>query len=128
MKLFRRDDRSSKPADAPVLPAPESTPQQQENPAREAAALPTPKVKSAPISLSDEHKSMLEKPLDSRVDQILHGIYTDQATAERALKRHRIIEFPCSDSADRHVIRGEDGFWRIVPVPAPMELPLSDRL
>jgi hypothetical protein len=105
MKLFRRGSVPAKPADA--TPAP-------------AQAVP----RQAPlgISLSAEQKSMLEKPLDPRVDRILQEIYADRAAAERALKAHRIITFPNDDSGERHVVQDGDGFWRIVPGPAPTKL------
>lgn len=74
------------------------------------------------ISLSAEEKSMLEKPLDPRVDRILQEIYADRAAAERALKARRIISFPNDDSGERHVVQDPDGFWRIVPGPAPTKL------
>jgi hypothetical protein len=74
------------------------------------------------ISLSAEQKSLLEKPLDPRVDRILQEIYADKAAAEAALKARRIIAFPKDDSGERHVIQDERGFWRIVPGPAPTTL------
>jgi hypothetical protein len=74
------------------------------------------------ISLSAEEKSMLEKPLDPRVDRILQEIYADRAAAERALKARRIISFPNDDSGERHVVQDPDGFWRIVSGPAPTKL------
>jgi hypothetical protein len=72
--------------------------------------------------LSAEQKSMLEKPVDARVDRILQKIYADRAAAERALKARRIISFPNDDSSERHVVQDPDGFWRIVPGPAPTKL------
>ncbi len=93
MKLFRRRGNPAKQGVDTVMP---STP------------------KSAAISLSAEQKSMLENPVDSRVDRILQEIYADRAEAERALKARRIIQFPHSDSGERLVVQDEDGFWRIV--------------
>jgi hypothetical protein len=61
---------------------------------------------------------MLEKPLE----RILQEIYADRAAAERALKARRIITFPNDDSGERHVVQDPDGFWRIVPGPAPTKL------
>jgi hypothetical protein len=72
--------------------------------------------------LSGEQKSMLEKPLDPRVDRILHEIYADRAAAERALQARRIISFPSDDSGERHVVQDADGFWRIIPGPVPTKL------
>ncbi len=87
----------------------------------EVAETPPFKLPERPlISLSEEQKQMLETPVDQRVDRILHETYADQAAAERALTR-RIIEFPGSDSGERHVVQDEDGFWRIIPGP-----PLSE--
>src|SRR5207245_10905214 len=63
--------------------------------------------------------SLLEKPIDPRVDRILDEIYEDKAAAERALDARRIIEFRHGDSGERHVIQDERGFWCIVPGPAP---------
>jgi hypothetical protein len=74
------------------------------------------------ISLSAEQKSMLEKPVDARVDRILQEIYADRAAAERALKARRIISFPNDDSGERHVVQDPDGFWRIVSGPRPTKL------
>lgn len=74
------------------------------------------------MSLSAEQKSMLEKPLDPRVDRILREIYADRAATEQALKARRIISFPSGDSSERYVVRGEDGFSHIVPGPAPTKL------
>lgn len=71
------------------------------------------------ISLSAEQKSLLEKPIDPRVDRILQEIYEDRAAAERALNARRIIDFPHGDSGERHVIQDEHGFWRVVPGPTP---------
>ena len=74
------------------------------------------------ISLTAEQKSILEKPLHPRVDRILQEIYADKAAAEHALKANRIIHFPHDDSGERHIIQDENGFWRIVPGPAPVKL------
>jgi hypothetical protein len=52
----------------------------------------------------------------------MQEIYADRAAAEAALKTRRIIAFPSGDSGERHVIQGADGFWRIVPGPAPTTL------
>jgi hypothetical protein len=110
MKLFgRRGNAAPANADATAptaLPAPPQPP-------------PPPKVPEAPrqISLSAEQKSILEKPIDSRVDLILKEIYADKAAAESALNSRRIVNFPLSDSGHRHVIQDENGFWRIIPAP-----------
>jgi len=112
MKLFRRslaEVGPAKPDDGPLQPIP-ATPQA------------APAAKPLEISLSDEQKSMLENPIDPRVDRILHEIYDDKAAAELALKSRRIIDFPHSDSGERHVIQDEDGFWRIVPGAPPTSL------
>jgi hypothetical protein len=104
MTLFRRRRNSAAP----------------ENSFELAPAKPT---QHAPeISLSAEQKSMLEKPVDARVDRILQEIYADRAAAERALKARRIISFPNDDSGERHVVQDPDGFWRIVPDSAPTKL------
>jgi len=91
-------------------------------PANSADATPAPPKQPLEISLSAEQKCLLEKPLDPRVDRIFDEIYEDRAAAERALNARRIIEFPHGDSGERHVIRDERGFWRIVPGPAPGSL------
>ena len=112
MKLFRRSPPEAgpaKPADGPPAPIPPTT-------------QPEPAEKPLEISLSAEQKSMLEKPIDPRVDRILHEIYDDKAAAERALNARRIIEFPIGDSGERHVIQDEEGFWRIVPGAPPTSL------
>jgi hypothetical protein len=75
----------------------------------------------APISLNAEQKEILNKPVDPRVSRILQEIYEDRAAAERALKSRRIIDFPADDSGERHVVQDEQGFWRIVPGPPPVE-------
>jgi hypothetical protein len=72
--------------------------------------------------LSAEQQSLLDKPVDPRVDRILQEIYADRAAAEAALKARRIIVFPKGDSGERHVIQDDQGFWRIVPGPAPTTL------
>src|SRR2546425_7781908 len=97
MKLFRRGS-SAKAVAASPLPA-----------------LPVPPPQLQKVSLSAEHKIILEKPVDSRVERILQGIYADRAAAERALKGRRVIEFPYADSGERRVVQDKDGFWRIVP-------------
>jgi hypothetical protein len=108
MKLFRKSRAAAQPAQTmTVLPVPMA-----------AAPVQAPRQ----ISLSAEHKSLLEKPIDPRVDRIMQEIYADRAAAEAALKSRRIIAFPASASGERHVIQGEDGFWRIVPGPAPTTL------
>ena len=112
MKLFRRslvEVGPAKPDDGPLQPIP-TTPQA------------APAAKPLEISLSDEQKSMLENPIDPRVDRILQEIYADKEAAERALKSRRIIEFPHGDSGERHVIQDEEGFWRIVPGAPPVSL------
>jgi hypothetical protein len=109
MNLFRRRRSSAVPPEntfelGPVKPT-------------QHAPLPLPE-----ISLSAEEKSMLEKPLDPRVDRILQEIYADRAAAVRALKARRIVSFPNDDSGERHVVQDPEGFWRIVPGPAPTKL------
>jgi hypothetical protein len=108
MNLFRRRRNSAAP----------------ENTFELAPAKPTQHAPLWPpeISLSAEEKSMLEKPLDPRVERILQEIYADRAAAERALQARRIISFPNDDSGERHVVQDQDGFWRIVPGPAPTKL------
>jgi hypothetical protein len=81
--------------------------------AKTVAATPPPKLQQ--VSLSAEHKAILEKPVDSRVERILQGIYADRAAAERALNDRRVIAFPYADSGERRVIQDKDGFWRILP-------------
>jgi hypothetical protein len=106
MKLFRKSRAAAQPAqmiDVPPLPRP---------------VAPAPRA----ICLSAEQKCLLEKPVDPRVDRIMQEIYADRAAAEAALKARRIIAFPSDDSGERHVIQGTDGFWRIVPGPAPTTL------
>lgn len=108
MKLFHRSQSVARAAiSADATPIPITT---------------TPLKKPREISLSAEQKSLLEKPLDPRVDRILQEIYADKAAAETALKTRRIIAFPKGDSGERHVIQDEHGFWRIVPGPAPTTL------
>ena len=72
------------------------------------------------ISLNGEQKTILEKPVDARVDRILEDLYSDQATAERVLKGRHVIEFPDGTSGEAQVIQDKNGFWRIVPA-APEE-------
>ena len=108
MKLFRKSRAAAQPAqmiDVPPLPSP-------------VAQVQAPRA----ICLSAEQKSLLEKPVDPRVDRIMQEIYADRAAAEAALKTRRIIAFPTGDSGERHVIQGADGFWRIIPGPAPTTL------
>ena len=105
MKLFRKSSGPAIAPAAPPLPRP----------------APLPKKPSA-ISLSAEQKNLLEKPVDPRVDRIMEEIYADKAAAEAALKSRRIIAFPSANGGERHVVQGEDGFWRIVPGPAPTTL------
>src|SRR5712691_6572426 len=112
MKLFRRSLPQvgpAKPDDGLLQPIP-TTPQ------------PAAAAKPLEISLSNEQKSLLQKPIDPRVDRILQEIYDDKAAAERALNARRIIEFPHGDSGERHVTQDEDGFWRIVPGAPPISL------
>jgi hypothetical protein len=111
MKLFRRGNGPAPPADASPTPA---------EPVPAVPRVPNPKPLE--ISLSEEQKCLLEKPIDPRVDRILQEIYADKEAAERALKSRRIIEFPHGDSGERHVIQDEDGFWRIVPGAPPVSL------
>ena len=108
MKLFRRRPPQAGPANS--------------DDAMAALVEPAPPKQTLEISLSAEQKCLLEKPLDPRVDRILHGIYGDKAAAERTLNFRHIIEFPPSDSGEGHVIQDEHGFWRIVPGPAPTSL------
>src|ERR1700730_9153235 len=104
MNLFRRRRNSAAPEDSFEL----------------APAKPT---QHAPeISLRAEQKRMLLAVLTPRIDRILQEIYADRAAAERALKARRIISFPNDDSGERHVVQDPDGFWRIVPRPAPTKL------
>jgi hypothetical protein len=108
MKLFRRRRRRRKFADTST--------------AATAALSKEPLA----ISLSTEQKRLLENPVDPRVDRILqrmHKIYADKAAAERALNARRATEFPHGNSEARHVIQDENGFWRIVPGPAPEAKP-----
>lgn len=107
MKLFRRTVAAAQPAIVDPTPAPPA---------------PKPFPKPREIPLSAEHKSLLEKPVDPRVDRIMQEIYADRAAAEAALKARRIIVFPAGDSGERHVVQDEQGFWRIVPGPAPTTL------
>lgn len=87
--------------------------------------MPAPALSPAPapapreISLSAELKGILENPIDPRVDRILQGIYADKAAAEQALNPPQIVAFPRDKTAERHVVQDENGFWRIVPGPAP---------
>ncbi len=108
MKLFRK----SSPQTTPAKPVDVTPP----------LAEPVPHQNPRGISLSAEQKSILESPLDPRVDRILQEMYADKAAAERALSARRIIEFPIGDSGERHVIQDKDGFWRIVPGPPPTPL------
>jgi hypothetical protein len=105
MKLFCRGSGAGKPADATPAPAQH-----------------VPYQKPLEISLSDEQKRLLEKPVDPRVGRILEEIYADKAAAELALKSRRIIDFPHDDSGERHVIQDKEGFWRIVPGAPPPSL------
>ena len=105
MKLFRRRTSPPEKADETVPPAAVAPP--------EPLPIPEPPCQ---ISLSAEQKSILEKPVDPRVDRILNEIYADKAAAELALtSTRRIISFPHSDSGERHVIQDENGLWRIMP-------------
>ena len=105
MKLFCRGSGPAKPADATPAPAQH-----------------VPYQKPLEISLSDEQKRLLEKPVDPRVGRILEEIYADKEAADRALNARRIIDFPHDDSGERHVIQDEEGFWRIVPGAPPPSL------
>ena len=108
MKLFRKPTAQPRPSQA-AEPAP--------------APPPPPAAPDPPrISLTPEQKDLLQTPVDPRVDRILQEIYADRAAAEAALKARRIIAFPVGDSGERHVIQDENGFWRIVPGPAPTKL------
>ena len=100
MKLFRRSG-----------PAKEGT-------SKEAASSTPPPVlppKVREISLSAEQKTILETPVNPRVEHILEEIYADRATAERALKERRVIEFPQATLGEPRVVQDKDGSWRIVP-------------
>jgi hypothetical protein len=80
------------------------------------------------ISMSTEQRGMLDQPLDPRVGRIMEQIYADKTAAERALNSRQIVRFPSPDSGERHVIQDADGFWRIVPGPAPKESAVFDAL
>jgi hypothetical protein len=105
MKLFRRRRVPARPADTIAAPAQH-----------------VPHQEPLEISLSDEQKRLLEKPVDPRVGRILEEIYADKEAADRALNARRIIDFPHDDSGERHVIQDEEGFWRIVPGAPPPSL------
>jgi len=96
MKLFRKSDPakagSSRTSADSVLP---------------------PQVRE--ISLNCEQKTILEKPVDARVDRILEELYADRATAERVLKGRHVIAFPDGTSGEAQVVQDKNGFWRIVP-------------
>ena len=110
MKLFRRSSSAKGVAEPTPVP------------------LPVSPAKPRQISLNAEHKTILEKPVDPRVERILHGIYADRAAAERALKSRRVIEFPYADSRERRVVQDKDGLWRIVPGEPERPISLSDAL
>jgi hypothetical protein len=112
MNLFHRRSSAPKRADSTVRPSPPAP-----APAQKQGTQP----REIKISLSAEQKSLLEKPIDPRVDRILQEIYSDRAAAEQALNSQRIIEFPKGDSGQGHVVQDENGFWRIVPGPASQE-------
>jgi hypothetical protein len=97
MNLFRKGRNPAKPAENTFELAPAKPIKHTPVPLRE-------------ISLSSEQKSMLETPLDPRVERILREIYVDRAAAEQALKARRIIIFPSDDSDERHVVQDSDGF------------------
>jgi hypothetical protein len=101
MKLFRRNKNSVQPAknNLPLAPVEE--------------ALDPIQVRQ--ISLSAEEKSLLEKPVDPRVERILREMYANKAAAECALNSQRLRSFSSADIGDRHVVQDQDGFWRIVP-------------
>src|ERR1700686_4328300 len=105
MNLFRRHRNPAEPAEISFQLAP---------------AVETHKpIQLRQISMSAEQKSLLDSPIDPRVERIMQEIYADKAAAERALNSRRIIFFPSADSGERHVVQDQDGFWRIVPGPAP---------
>jgi hypothetical protein len=111
MKLFRK------------RPCHLDLPKTGEGPPTPPPAPPPPIAPDPPcISLTPEQKDLLQTPVDPRVDRILQEIYADRAAAEAALKARRIITFPVGDSGERHVVQDENGFWRIVPGPAPTKL------
>ncbi len=104
MKLFRKSSPAHHSVEPPPIPSSLVVP-------------PKPT-----ICLSAEQKAILEQPVDPRVDRILGEIYGEKAAAERALKSHlRIVKFPDAHSEERHVVQDKNGFWRIVPGPAPNE-------
>lgn len=103
MKLFRRGDTPARSAGAEAVAA--------------APVLPTVVPARREISLTSEQRSILEKPVDPRVDRILEDVYADKTAAETALNMSR-------DSGKRQVIQDQSGLWRIVPDSAPQE-PIS---
>lgn len=84
-----------------------------------ATAKPAPVSAVVQISLSAEQKELLDQPVSARVTRIMDQIYADKAAAERALNSRQIVSFPAADTGERHVVQDADGFWRIVPGPAP---------
>lgn len=112
VKLFHRRNGSAKPAPTEVGPMTAALEHQLESQSILGECTPAP---SPVIALSAEQKTILEKPLDPRVDRILHELHSDRAAAENALKARRIIQFPQSDWAGARVVQDENGFWRIVP-------------
>jgi hypothetical protein len=73
----------------------------------------------APISLSAEQRRILETPVDSRVDRILHEIEQDKIATEQIVNSRRIVRFPHEDTGERKVVKDESGYWRIIPGEVP---------
>ena len=105
MKLFRKSDTAK--AGSSKASADSTSPSVLPPPVRE-------------ISLNREQKTILEKPVDARVDRILEELYADRATAERVLNGRHVIAFPDGTSGEAQVVQDKNGFWRIVPA-APEE-------
>jgi hypothetical protein len=115
VKLFHRRNGSAKPAPTEAEPTTAALEHQLESQDILSECTPPPPAPSAMIALSAEQKTILEKPLDPRVDRILHELHSDRTAAENALKARRIIQFPQNDWASARVVQDENGFWRIVP-------------
>lgn len=116
MKLFFKRRNTAAPAENPFEPT------------TSAAKEPPPARELPQIRLSAEQKDLLEQPVHPRVGRIMDEIYADKAAAERAVKSRQILNFPSADSGERHVVQDADGFWRIMPGPAPKEQRLLDAL
>jgi hypothetical protein len=105
MKLFHRS------------PSPPQRPKEAvESNAATLVEEPQPKPLPEPplIALSSEQKSMLEEPLDPRVNRILHELYANKATAEQALNAGRIIQFPHVDSRAEDAAPAKNGGAQVV--------------